>query len=238
MAQPGSPQATRYFILLHVLQVDFMQGGQQTLRLTTLLIDQGIPNHDFLLYRGSTVLQLSCPYPDFGAPQFPIPMRDSWCATLIRRKAKEEYRAPSCTLALKGLQHVQRRLWENRCISLQWYAQDSRMGCRVLISQSQSGIPASKSRKFNPMSMSHLNTGQEFGSIESEWNSYMEIVTQQAAGKWTFYRPSKFEMQLWRKLLLNPHSNSQARSPFSSVSAGLIEFASVQSLHRLEKARL
>ena len=36
MAQPGSPQATRYFILLHVLQVDFMQGGQQTLRLTTL----------------------------------------------------------------------------------------------------------------------------------------------------------------------------------------------------------
>ena len=154
----------------------------------------------------------SCP--DFGAPQFPIPMRDSWCATLIRRKAKEEYRAPSCTLALKGLQHVQRRLWENRCISVQWYAQDCRMGCRVLISQSQSGIPASKSRKFNPMSMSHLNTGQEFGSIESEWNSYMEIVTQQAAGKWTFYRPSKFEMQLWRKLLLNPHSNSQARSPF------------------------
>ena len=125
MAQPGSPQATRYFILLHVLQVDFMQGGQQTLRLTTLLIDQGIPNHDFLLYRGSTVLQLSCPYPDFGAPQFPTPMRDSWCATLIRKKCKEGYRAPwlskECIFFREG---------SGKSIaigiSLPWYAQDSR----------------------------------------------------------------------------------------------------------------
>ena len=108
----------------------------------------------------------------------------------------------------------------------------------IVVSQSQSGIPASKSRKFNPMSMSHLNTGQELGTIESEWHSYMVLVTQQAAGKRTFFWPSTFETQLWRELLLNPHSDSQARSPFSSVSTGLIEFASVQSLHSLEKARL
>ena len=61
-------------------------------------------------------------------------------------------------------------------------------------------------------------------------------MTQQAAGKRTF--------QIWNATLkktvveLNYHGDNQARSPFSSVSAGLIEFASVQSLHRLEKARL
>ena len=59
---PGSPQGTHYFIdaVAQGVPADFMQGGQQALRLTTLSIDQDIPNHDFLLYRGSTVLQLSC----------------------------------------------------------------------------------------------------------------------------------------------------------------------------------
>ena len=85
--------------------------------------------HDFLLYRGSTVLQLSCPYPDFGAPQFPIPIRKSWCATLIWRKSKEGYRAPWLSKECIFFREDSGKSIAIG-ISLPWYAQDSRGGCR------------------------------------------------------------------------------------------------------------
>ena len=67
-------------ILMDVLQVDFMQGGQQTLRLTTAHSNSNSLLY-FLQYLGCTVLQLSCPDRDFEAhtSQFQCAIHDAPC---------------------------------------------------------------------------------------------------------------------------------------------------------------
>ena len=66
--------------------------------------------------------------PDFGAPQLPIPMRKSWCATLIWRKGKEGYRAPWLSKECIFFREDSGKSIAIG-ISLPWYAQDSRGGC-------------------------------------------------------------------------------------------------------------
>ena len=176
MAQPGSPQATRYFILFQVLPVDFMQRGQQTLRLTALL---------------TSTFQLMTSSKNWG-PALPN-SNAPWCAImLIQWKSKEEYWAPWLSKEIK-CKNVHRRQWNNclvHSLSLHYMHRivggpDSKFHSWVFspnrswISKCESLSPTSEISKvwrFNPnvsMHLFHLNTGLEFGTIESAWNSYM-----------------------------------------------------------------
>ena len=66
--------------------------------------------------------------PWLWALHVPIPMRNSWCATLIWRKSKEGYRAPWLSKECIFFREDSGKSIAIG-ISLPWYAQDSRGGC-------------------------------------------------------------------------------------------------------------
>lgn len=153
-----------------------MQRGQQTLRLTTFSTSK------FQLMTSSK--NWGPALPNSNAP---------WCTNHVHSMEKQGRILG--TLALKGnqMQNVHRRQWNNclvHSLSLHYMHRivggpDSKFHSWVFspnrswISKCESLSPTSEISKvwrFNPnvsMHLFHLNTGLEFGTIESAWNSYM-----------------------------------------------------------------
>ena len=130
--------------------------------------------------------------PKIGAPHFPIPMHHDAPIMFIQWKSKEEYWAPWLSKEIKCKMFIEDSgttvlCTRSRCtICTGWW------GVQILnfhswvfspnkswISKCESPSPPSEISKvwpFNPnvsMHLFHLNTGPEFGTIESEWNSCM-----------------------------------------------------------------
>ena len=189
--------------MLEVLPFDFMQGGEQTLRLTPLLTS-------------TFQLMTSC---DFGALHFPIQ-----CAMLIRWITpwlqQQKQGRISGTLALKGNQKQKKseKTVEQSMaigISLRWYYRgdpNSKISSPESFPQTKAKLSINHSFKiriqnsrlqickveFNfSIKLNNCRSGiwMNLGPLNpNETSTREKLMAQQAAGKPTFYRPSTCEV--------------------------------------------